>query len=144
MAQTKIYGYLLSLKIGTKLIVGLETTGLKLKPNFEEVCLKEQAGVPVDDFIDFDTEMSISGKAIERDSGQSSTHEDFETLREASALGAEAAFVYGRFVSGEKIVSGTLTLRDWSEDAGSKKEMANWSGSAKAKKGSVTFTTFTA
>lgn len=144
MAQTKIYGYLLSFKWGTKLIVGLETTGLKLKANFEEILLKEQAGVPVDDFIDYDIDLTFAGKAMERDSGQSGTHEDFETLREAAAAGAEVAFVYGRFVQGEKIVSGTCTLRDWSEDAGSKKEMAGWSGSAKAKKGSVTFTTYSA
>jgi hypothetical protein len=139
MARTNVYGYLLSVKWGTKLIVGLETTGLKIKPNFDEVLLKANAGVPTDDFIDFDAEMSIAGKAIERDSGETATYEDYETLREATAAGAEVAFVYGRFISGEKIVSGTATLRDWSEDAGSKKEKATWSGSMKAKKGTVTF-----
>jgi len=144
MAQTKIYGYLLSLKWGTKLIVGLETTGLKLKANFEEILLKAQNGVPADDFIDYDIDLTFSGKAMEMDSGDSGTHEDFETLRAAAAAGAEVAFVYGRFVVGEKIVTGTCTLRDWSEDAGSKKELASWSGSAKAVKGTVQFTTYSA
>jgi hypothetical protein len=241
MARTNVYGYLLSIKWGTKLIAGLETTGLKIKPNFEEVCLKANGGVPTDDFIDFDAEMSIAGKAIEGDSaeipkdevdtltvtvgatasnnvtitlnavavniavtsgdtaiqvadkirlgvyagwtaggtagtnvvvfakqlpgavsapvfaagstgvtaafvrtvtGQDGTSDDYETLREATAAGAEIAFVYGRFVTGEKIVSGTATLRDWSEDAGSKKEKATWSGSMKAKKGTVVFGTY--
>lgn len=140
MAQTKVYGYLLSFKWGTKLIVGLETTGLKMKANFEETLLKENNGVPVDDFIDFDTDLTFSGKAIEKDSA---ANEDFETLRDALIAGAEVSFTYGRFVTGEKIVTGTCTLRDWSEDAGSKKELATWSGSAKAKKGTVQVTTFT-
>lgn len=142
MPETKIYGYMLTLKYATKLIKGLETTGLSLKANFEEICLKADAGVPTDDFIDFDTDLKISGKAIEKDSGESSTHEDYEELRAALAAGAEIAFVYGRMSAGEKIVSGTLTLREWNEDAGSKKEMATWSGSAKAKKGTVIFGTF--
>jgi hypothetical protein len=139
MADTKIYGYMLTLKWGTKLIKGLETTGLSLKANFEEICLKADAGVPTDDFIDFDTDLKLSGKTIEKDAGETASHEDFEELRVALSVGAEIAFVYGRMAAGEKIVSGTLTLREWSEDAGSKKEMGTWSGSAKAKKGSVTF-----
>lgn len=138
MAQTKVYGYLLSLKVGGKLIVGLETTGLKLKPNFEEIFLKENAGTPSYDFIDYDTEFTFSGKCIEKDSV---SNEDFETLREAAAAGATVAFVYGRFIAGEKIVSGNCIITDWSEDAGSKKELASWSGSAKAIKGTVTFGT---
>ena len=139
MAETKVYGYLPSIKWGTKLIKGLEATGLKIKPNFDDILLKAQAGVPVKDFIDFDTTMSISGKTIERDAGESGTHEDYETLRAACAAGASVAFVYGRFVSGEKIVSGTGVLTDWSEDAGSEKKLGGWSGSLEADKGSVTF-----
>ena len=141
MAETKVYGYMLTIKYGTKLIKGLETTGLKIKPNFETILLKEQAGVEVDDFIDFDADLSIAGKAIEMDTAESSTHEDFETLRVAASVGAEVAFVYGRMATGEKIASGTATIRDWSEDAGSEKKMAGWSGSLKVKKGSVTFGT---
>lgn len=141
MAETKVYGYMLTLKWGALLVKGLETTGLKLKANFEEICLKSDAGVPVDDFIDFDTELSFAGKTIEKDGTESATHKDYEELRQALSTGAEVAFIYGRMTTGEKIVSGTLTLRDWSEDAGSKKEMGTWSGSAKAKKGTVTFGT---
>lgn len=139
MAETKVYGYMLSIKWGTKLIKGLETTGLAIKPNFEPILLKEYNGVAVDDFIDFDADLSISGKAIEMDAGQSATNEDYETLRVASSVGAEVAFIYGRMVTGEKIVSGIATIRDWKEDAGSEKKPASWSGSMKVKKGSVIF-----
>jgi hypothetical protein len=141
MAATKVKGYMLNIKWGTKLIKGLETSGLKIKPNFEEVLLKGNQGIPVEEIIDFDMDVSYSGKTYERDSGESTTHEDFETLREATSLGAEVAFVYGRFVSGEKIVSGMAQLTDYSED-GNSKDTGAFSGSFKAKKGSITFGTF--
>ena len=130
---------MLNLKWGTKLIKGLETTGLKIKPNFEEVLLKANAGVPTNDFIDFDVDMSFAGKTYERDGvTEAATHEDYETLREACTLGAEVAFVYGRMVTGEKIVSGIGQLVDYSED-GNSKDTGSFSGSIKAKKGSVVF-----
>lgn len=136
---------MLTIKWGTKLIKGLETTGLKIKPNFESILLKEQAGVEVEEFIDYDADLSISGKTMEKNStSEASTHDDYENLREATSVGAEVAFVYGRMTAGEKIWSGTGTLRDWSEDAGSEKKMASWSASIKLKKGSASFTTFTA
>lgn len=142
MAATNVYGYLLTVKWGTKIIKGLETTGLKIDPKFEEILLKEQAGVPVDDFVDFDTEMSCGGKTIERDgTTEVSTHEDFETLRAATAVGAEVAFVYGRTATGEKQVTGTGTLRGWSEEGGSEKKLGTFSFTIKAKKGTVTFGT---
>jgi hypothetical protein len=141
MAETKVYGYMLTIKYGTKLIKGLETTGLKIKPNFDPILLKSMSGVEVDDFIDYDADLSIAGKAIERDSTESATHEDYETLREASTLGAEVAFIYGRMVTGEKIWSGRATIRDWGEDAGSEKKLASWSGSMKVTKGSAAFGT---
>jgi hypothetical protein len=139
MAETKVYGYMLTLKWGTKLIKGLETVGLSIKPNFEPILLKEHNGVEVDDFIDYDADLSISGKTIEMGAEQAATHEDFETLREAASVGAEVAFVYGRMTAGEKTVSGIATIRDWKEDPGSEKKLASWSGSMKVKKGSVTF-----
>ena len=139
MAETKVYGYMLTLKIGGKLIKGLETTGLKIKPNFEEILLKANEGVPTDDFIDYDQEMTFAGKTIEMDSEESSTHEDFETLRVAAKTGAEVAFSYGRMAAGEKITYGTATITDYSEDGGSEKKMASFSGALKAKKGSVTY-----
>jgi len=117
MAETKVYGYMLTLKWATLLIKGLETTGLSLKANFEEICLKADAGVPVDEFIDFDTDLKFSGKTIEKDTTESATHKDYEELRAALAAGAEIAFIYGRMTTGEKVVTGTLTLREWSEDA---------------------------
>lgn len=143
MVGTKVLQYQLTLKWGTKLIKGLKTAGLKIKPNFEETLLKENAGVAVEDFIDYDADISIAGDTWEKDATEASTHEDFETLREASSVGAVVAFIYGRMTSGEKIVSGNATLRDWSEDAGSEKKPGSWSGSIKAVKGSVTFGTTT-
>jgi len=142
MDGTKVYQYQLTIKWGTKIIKGLKTVGLKLKANFEEILLKEQEGVPVDDFIDYDTDMSIAGDTWEKDVSEESSHEDFETLREALADGATVAFVYGRMTEGEKIVSGNAQLIDWSEDAGSEKKPGSWSGSIKAVKGSVSFTTY--
>lgn len=143
MAATNVYGYLLTLKIGGKIIKGLETSGLKIKPNFEEILLKEDAGVPTDDFIDYNTEMSFAGKTIERDTGEQSTHEDFETIRVAASQGSQVAFVYGRTVQGEKQVTGYGFITDYSEDAGSEKKLAGFSGALKAKKGTVTFGTQT-
>jgi len=142
MAETVVKGYMLNLKWGTKLIKGLITTGLKIKPNYEEVLLKSSSGVPVDEFIDFDTEFTGSGQTIERDTGESSTHEDFETLREAASVGATVAFVYGRFTTGEKIVSGNAKIQDYSEDANSK-DRGSYTVSFKAVRGSVTFGTYT-
>src|SRR4030042_6053214 len=105
MAATNVYQYLLTVKWGTKLIKGLKTTGLKIDPHFETSLLKEDAGVEVDDFIDYDAEMSCAGETIERDTTESTTHEDFETIREASSVGALVAFIYGRIASGEKQIT---------------------------------------
>ena len=143
MAVTKVKGYNLNLKWGTKLIRGLVTTGLKVKPNYEEILLKSSSGVPTDEIIDFDVELSFSGQTYERDSTETSTYEDFETLREAASVGAEVAFVYGRFSSGEKIVTGTGQIQEYSEE-GNAKDTGSFSGSIKAKKGTVGFTTYTA
>ena len=132
---------MLNLKWGGKLIKGLETSGLKIKPNFEEILLKANNGVPTSEIIDFDVDMSFAGKTYEMDAGESVTNEDYETLRVAASQGAEVAFVYGRFVAGEKIVTGIGQLVDYSED-GNSKDTGSFSGSIKAKKGSVAFTTF--
>ena len=142
MAATKVRGYMLNIKWGTKLIKGLETTGLKIKPNYEEILLKANNGVPTDELVDYDVELTFGGKTYERDGTESTTHEDFETLREAAAAGAEIAFVYGRFSTGEKTVIGTGQIVDFSEDANSK-DTGTFSGSIKAKKGTVTFPTYT-
>ena len=142
MSQTKVYQYMLNFKVGTKLVVGLETTGLKMTANFEEMLLKSSAGVSVEEFIDFDTDMAFSGRTIERDSTETATHEDFETLREALMAGSSVNFVYGRFTAGEKIITGTATIREWGEDAGSQRQLGTWSGTAKAVRGTVAATTY--
>ncbi len=142
MAETKVYGYMLTLKIGAKLIKGLETTGLKIKPNYEEILLKANEGVPTDDFIDYDQEMTFGGKTIEMDSEESTTHEDFETIREAAKTGATVSFAYGRMSAGEKITYGNGKITDYSEDGGSEKKLASFSGALKAVKGSVTYGTY--
>ena len=132
---------MLNLKIGVNLIRGLETTGLKIKPNYEETILKENAGSAVDEFVDFDTDLTFGGKTYEKDGAEA--YEDFETLREAAFGGAEVDFVYGRFEDGEKIVSGSGVFTDFSEEANSK-DTGTFSGSIKATKGSVVFETYTA
>lgn len=139
----KIFAYQLTLKWNGLLIKGLETTGLKFKPNFEETLLKEDEGNAVQEFIDFDTDLTFSGKTKGKETAEASTHEDFESLSEAATTGAEVEFVYGRMEAGARIVSGTCILMDWSEDADSKKAMGAWSGSAKGKKGTVEIGTFT-
>ena len=139
MADTKVYQYLLTIKWGTKLIKGLETTGFSNKPNFDDVLLKEDEGNAVKEFIDCDTGMKIAGKTLARDGSASGTHEDFETLRIASAAGAQMAFVYGRMTQGAQQVTGYGWLTAWDEDAGSEKKMGGWSGAITAKKGSLTY-----
>jgi hypothetical protein len=143
MARVKVLGYSLTLKWGTKLISGLETTGLKLKPNFETLLLKENEGEAQEELVDFDTNLTFSGKTFLNESGDGTTHEDFVTLRSAAAAGAEVAFVYGRFTVGKKTVAGTGVLVDFSEDANSK-DIGTFSGSIEAKKGTVTFPAYTA
>lgn len=142
MAEEKVMQYMLTIKLGAKLIKGLETTGLKFKPNFETSLLKEDEGNEVDEFIDYDADLTIAGKTKKMDSGDSATVEDFESLREASTIGAEVTFVYGRMLAGNRVYSGVATIRDWGEDAGSDRKMASWSGSLKVRKGSASFSTF--
>ena len=131
---------MLTLKWGGKIIKGLETTGFKVKPNYEEILLKEHAGNPAQEYLDTDADLTFSGKAYERDGTESSTHEDFETLRQAASVGAEVVFIYGRFTTGKKRVTGTGKITDYSEE-GNSKDTATFSGSIKVKKGTVTFPT---
>lgn len=135
--MAKVEQYRLTIKWGTKLITGLETTGLKVKPNHEDVLLKANAGNPAKEFVDYDTSMSISGKTYDPGSGE----ENFETLRHAATVGAQVAFIYGRFVQGNQQVSGYAIISDYSEDAGSEKKAGSFSASLEAVKGSVSFGT---
>ena len=138
---TKVKGYELTIKIGTKLITGLITTGFKIKPNYEEVLHKEMGGVAVDDIIDADYEFSASGQAYLATVGEQPTHVDFEDLREMAPAGTSLAFVYGRFVVGSRICSGQAKIQDYGEDANAK-DTATFSVSFKANKGSVSFSDF--
>lgn len=135
MLGTRIKGYMLNLQVDNKLIRGLETAGLKIKPNFEETILKEMNGTAEEELTDFDTEMSFAGKTYQKDGSES--WEDFETLRELAFAGTNIAFVYGNIDSGET-VSGTGVITDFGEDANSK-DTGTFSGTFTADKGSVTF-----
>jgi hypothetical protein len=127
--STKVLGYTLTLKWNGKFITGLETTGLKIKPNFDEILLKADAGVPVKELIDYDTNMSFAGKTF-----NNTGDEDFETLREAAAAGTPVAFIYGDQAG--YTVSGNGIIEDFSEDANSK-DIGTFSGSIRAVKGTV-------
>jgi hypothetical protein len=139
MARKKVYAYDLVMKWGNKTIVGLETTGLKMTGNYEEMMLKEDAGQAQEEYIDFDANITFSGRTIGRDTNELSSHEDFESLRETVALGATVQFAYGRFVAGGKLVTGMCTIREWGEEAGSQRQLASWTGSMKAVRGTVGF-----
>jgi hypothetical protein len=141
MIGTRIKGYQLNLKIGDNYIRGIETTGLKIKPNFEETILKEMNGSALEEFVDFDLQLSIAGKAYEKDGAEA--WEDFETLRETAHAGTNISFVYGRFEEGGRIISGTGVITDNGEDSNSK-DTATFSGTIDADKGSVEFDTYTA
>jgi lysophospholipase L1-like esterase len=139
MAVTKVKGYMLNIKWGDKLIRGLQTSGIKMKPNYEEALLKVLNGYPLDEVIDYDSEFTASGQTYEMDSGESGTYEDFQTLREAAAAGAIVAFIYGRFTIGENIVTGNAQITDYSEE-GNSKDTGTYSITFKAVRGSVSFT----
>lgn len=133
--MAKVEQYKLTIKWGTKLITGLETTGLKIKGNFEDILLKANEGAVTKEFEDADLSMGIGGKTYDK----IETEENFESLRHASFLGSQVAFIYGRFVQGNQQVSGYAVIPDWSEDAGSEKKAGTWSGTMEAIKGSVSF-----
>ena len=133
--MAKVEQYKLTIKWGTKLITGLETTGLKIKGNFEDILLKANEGAVSKEFEDSDLSMGISGKTYDN----TGSEENFESLRHASFLGSQVAFIYGRFSQGNQQVSGYAVIPDWSEDAGSEKKAGTWSGTMEAVKGSVTF-----
>jgi hypothetical protein len=140
MVGTRIKGYQLNIKIGDKYIRGVETTGLKIKPNFETTILKEMNGSELEDFVDYDLQLSISGKTYEKDGSES--WEDFQTIREAAYAGTAISFIYGRFETGGRIITGTGILSDNSEDANSK-DTATFSATIDADKGSCEFDTYT-
>lgn len=142
MAATDVMQYQLTLYIDGDLIKGLITTGFKAKPNFETTLMKASNGSRTRDFVNADLEMPFSGETIERDSSESDSHHDFETLRSKALVGATVSFVYGRMTAGEKVVSGTGKITDYGEDAGSEKKRAGFSGVISAFSEDVTDETF--
>jgi hypothetical protein len=127
--RTQAYKFVLTLN--SKVISGLETTQLKITPNFEEELLKANSGNPAKTLKDYDVEISIGCKAY-----TNTGDEDFETLRAYSAAGAEHDFVYGD-PAGETI-SGHCKVIDHSENTDSL-NTGTWNGSVKAVKGTVVF-----
>lgn len=143
MATTPVKGYNLTLKVGTKIIMGLETTGFQGQPNFEELSLKEDAGDIVEELTDFDTKLTASGRTYAI-SSEGATHNDFNTLRLAAKAGTAVAFTYGRHATGKRIASGNAYIMDYTEDADSTKNSGKYTLQLEAVKGSVTFGAFSA
>jgi hypothetical protein len=137
MAETKIFSYMLTLLVNGKIVKGLVTTGLSVKPNFEELILKEDEGIAQKEVKDSDLELTFSGKTIERDSTEVSTYEDFETLRNAAILGAPVVFSY-LDTETTALLTGIGYITAFSENAGSEKVLADFSGTITVKSGDVT------
>jgi hypothetical protein len=137
MAETKVFSYMLTLLVKGKIIKGLVTTGLSIKPNYEELILKEDEGVAQKEEKDSDLEMTFAGKTIKRDSTEVSTNEDFETLRNAAILGTEVTFSY-LDTETDEVITGTGNITAFSENAGSEKVLADFSGTITTKSGDVT------
>jgi hypothetical protein len=133
--MAKVQQYALTIKLNSKLITALETTGYSQKPNYDDVLLKSNEGNATKEFVDTDYTLDISGKTY----GVVSNEENFETMRVACALGTQFPFIYGRFSQGNQQVSGYGVLTSWKEDAGSEKKAGGWSGTIEAIKGSVSF-----
>jgi hypothetical protein len=123
--------YKFALTIDAHAVSGLETTQLKITPNFEEELLKANSGNPAKTLKDFDTEVAIGCKAY-RNSGD----EDFETMRVYGAQGTQHAFVYGDPAG--YTVTGYCKVIDHSENTDSL-NTGTWNGTIKAIKGTVHF-----
>jgi hypothetical protein len=141
MAATPVKGYQITLKVGAKIILGLETLGFSQKPNFEEIALKEDAGNAMEELIDFDSTFTATSRTYKITS-ESATHHDYNTLRLAARAGTAIAFVYGEFVNGKKIVTGNAYITGYTEDADSTKGTGKYTLTLEAVKGSVNFTTY--
>jgi hypothetical protein len=139
---TPVKGYQINLRVGAKIIMGLETLGFSQKPNFEEIALKESGGNITEELIDFDTAITANSRTYAITS-ETATHNDYNTLRLAAKTGASLAFVYGRLVSGQKIVSGNAYITSYTEDADSTKGTGKFTLALEAVKGSVTHGTYT-
>jgi hypothetical protein len=141
MLGERIKGYRLNIQVGDNKIRGLETAGLKIKPNFEETILKEMNGSAEEELTDFDTQLTFGGKTYQKDGSES--WEDFETLRELAFAGTNIEFTYGILEEGGDVVTGTGVITDFGEDANSK-DTGSFSGTIDADKGSVEFGAYSA
>jgi hypothetical protein len=141
MLGERIKGYRLNIQIGDNMIRGLETAGLKVKPNYEETILKEMNGSAEEELVDVDHQLTFAGKTYQKDGAE--TWEDFETLRELAFAGTNIAFTYGILEAGESVITGTGVITDISEDANSK-DTGSFSGTIDADKGSVQYGTYSA
>lgn len=140
----KKQAYKISILLGTRIFAGQTENGLTIKPNFEEVLLKSYSGDAQEEFIDFDTEMSVTGLTYEKAAGETSTHYDYADLRAMASSGGTIAFVYGEMTAGEAIVSGNAKITEFGETEGSSKSAGNWTCKLKAVKGTVVFGNYSA
>lgn len=138
-----VKGHEINLRVGAKIILGLETLGFSEKPNYEEIGLKEDAGNMIEELVDFDATFTATSRTY-KITTEASTHNDYNTLRLAAKAGTVVAFVYGTFVNGRKIVTGNAYITGYSEDADSTKGTGKYTLNLEAVKGSVNFTTYSA
>lgn len=138
MADKK-QAYRISILIGTRIFAGQTENGLSIKPNFEEVLLKANNGDAQEEFVDFDTEMNVSGLTYEKGSTEAASHYDYSDLRALASSGGTVAFVYGEMAAGEAIVSGNAKVAEFSETEGSGKNAGNWSVKLRGVKGTIVF-----
>lgn len=113
-------------------IAGLETTQLKIKPNFEEELLKANEGEAAKTLKDFTTEVVISGKTYDGSAGEAT----FETFRELYSGGTEGTMVYGD-PAGETVTSEAKVVA-YNEDSESL-PVGTWSATLRAVKGTEVF-----
>lgn len=141
MADKK-QAYKVSLRVATRIFAGHTENGLTIKPNFEEVLLKSYNGSAVDEIVDYDVEMTVTGLTYEKAIAEAATHYDFTELRSLAASGGTLAFVYGEFTPGEAMVSGNAKITEFSETEGSGANAGTWNAKLKAVKGTVVFGTY--
>ena len=143
MADKK-QAYKISLLVGTRIFAGQTENSLTIKPNFEEVLLKASEGNAIEEFVDFDTEMGVTGLTYEKAVSEAATHYDYADLRAASSSGGTVAFVYGELTVGKPIVSGNAKIKEFSETEGSSKNAGSWNCKVTAVKGTVVFGNYAA
>jgi len=128
--STRTQAYKFVVTLNGDAIAGLETTQLKITPNFEEELIKSNLGNPAKTLKDFDVELVCGCKTYNQ-----SGDEDFETIRAYSAAGAEHDFSY---TDGTETITGKCKVVDHSENTDSL-ATGTWNVTLKAVKGTVVF-----